>query len=409
MSIDVILLEDDPSKKNRLLQLLNGKPELFGRIDTALCTNDALRLMKAHQYDLLIADVVVPNSLGGEKSEQHCIAMFERLDDGLDNVIRPKYALPVSASTELTEEAHEFFRGRPWGILPYDESNDTSLVSIEKVAAFVVSEKLHAPQAPSCDIFLIAALMDPEFLALEELSIEWGALEPLDRLQLVRYATVMVDNTPLRIASGFCHRMGPVPAAVLTTKAMLKLRPKLVIMAGICAGIPGKAEIGDVLAAEISWDWQSGKHVDSMGAEAFQIAPHQVVIDDNSRTQLLLLKRDKDFWDTLAPLAASAKTAIPRLILGPVATGSSVLADARVSERIRTNQHKNVVGLDMETYGVYSAVESCDPSTKVISMKAVCDKGDLKKDDQFQSYAAKVSAAAVLQLIKRSGKELLGL
>ena len=33
-------------------------------------------------------------------------------------------------------------------------------------------------------------------------------------------------------------------------------------MCGICAGIPGKAAIGDVIAADSSWDWQSGKYTD---------------------------------------------------------------------------------------------------------------------------------------------------
>src|SRR5690348_6952204 len=52
MPLDVLLLEDDPSKKNRLLTLLNARKELFNRVDTALSTNDALRHMAARLYDL---------------------------------------------------------------------------------------------------------------------------------------------------------------------------------------------------------------------------------------------------------------------------------------------------------------------------------------------------------------------
>lgn len=407
MGLDVLLLEDDPSKKNRLLVLLNGKKELFNRVDTVICTSDAIRSMKNHRYDLLIADVVVPAELGSVKSEENCIAMFEQIDDGYGDLNRPSFALPVSASSQLSAAAHEFFQGRPWGILAYTDSNDECLASIEKVARFVLAEKSHAPCPPSCDVFLLTALFEPEFTALEELALNWGPLEPLDSLHMVRFGSFNFEGKTYKIAAGFCARMGPVAATILTTKAMLKLRPTLVIMAGICAGIPGKADIGDVVAADISWDWQSGKFVDKMGAEAFQIAPHQLVLDEQSKNQLLLLKRDNVFWNSLAPDAVRAKLGIPKLIIGPMATGAAVLADSRVTDRIKISQHKNVVGLDMETYGVFAAATACDPTVKVLSMKAVCDKGDLKKDNAYQEYAAKVSAAAVLQFIEKYAAKLL--
>src|SRR5689334_260396 len=117
MALDVLLLEDDPSKKNRLLALLNERKDLFARVETALCTSDAIRMMTERPFDLLIADVVVPSELGGDRSEVNCIAMFEQIDDDVGDLHRPAYALPMSASSELTENAHEFFRGRPWGIL----------------------------------------------------------------------------------------------------------------------------------------------------------------------------------------------------------------------------------------------------------------------------------------------------
>jgi nucleoside phosphorylase len=186
--------------------------------------------------------------------------------------------------------------------------------------------------------------------------------------------------------------MGPVAASILTMKPLLKYRPSLVAMAGICAGIPGKAEIGDVIATEISWDWQSGKYVDNNGTEGFQIAPHQLGVHDACRNALWMLKRDEEFWRSLAPKALDAKVKQPKLVLGPMATGSSVLADARVADRIKENQHKNVAGLDMETYGVFAAAQAYSADTKVISLKSVCDKGDIKKNNRYQSYAASVAA-----------------
>jgi len=407
MALNVLLLEDDPSKKNRLLAMLNSKKDLFLKVDAVLCAADAIRKMQEFAYDLLIADVVVPAELGGEKGEENCIAMFEQIDDGYGDLTRPRFALPVSASSDLTKAAHDFFLGRPWGILAYSESNDECLATIEKVARFVLADKNNTPLPATCDIFLITALIEPEFSALEALPLKWGALEPLDSLHMVRFGSFDVAGKTYTVAAGFCARMGPVAATILTTKAMLKLRPTLVIMAGICAGIPGKADIGDVIAADISWDWQSGKYVDKMGAEAFQISPHQLVLDDQSKNQLLLLKRDVSFWNSLSPKATRAKVNTAKLIIGPMASGASVLADSRVADRIKENQHKNVAGLDMETYGVFAAAVACNPSVKVLSMKAVCDKGDLKKGDEFQEYASKISAAAVFHFLERYAVKLL--
>jgi nucleoside phosphorylase len=400
MALEILLLEDDPSKKNRLLSLLNSRKELFGQIDTALCTSDAKRMLKSKYYDLFIADVVVPSDLGGEKSEENCIALFEELDDGFDGITCPNFSLPMSSSNELSATAHEFFKGRPWGILPYTDTSDECLDTIEKVARFVLADKERDLDNSSCDIFIITALMEPEFAAIESLGLEWGAFEPLDSSQLLRFGEIRIGDKHYKVATGFSTRMGPVASAILTVKALLKLKPKLVIMAGICAGIPGKAEIGDVIAADISWDWQSGKYIDKSGQEAFEIAPHQLGLDDQCRNQLLLLKRDKDFWNSLAPMAVRTKVDIPKLILGPMATGSSVLADARVTERIKASQHKNVVGLDMETYAVFAAANACNPKVKVMSLKSVCDKGDVKKNDEYQEYAANVSAATVFQFLK---------
>lgn len=408
MSLDALLLEDDPSKKNRLLSFLSSRKDVFNRVDVALCTSDAIRLLEERQYDLLIADVVVPQEMGGEKSEDNCIAFFEQMDDGHGNFKLPSFSLPMSSSSTLSKAAHEFFRGRPWGILPYTDNSDECLSSVEKIAHFVLAEKNKATPDRSCDVFIITALDEPEFTSLEKLPIEWSAFEPLDDQHLMKRAVMEVNGVKMKIVSAFCSRMGPVAATILTTKAMLMLRPKLVIMSGICAGVPGKANIGDVISVDISWDWQSGKYIDKLGEEVFEIAPHQLVLDDKSRNQLLLLKRDTEFWGGIAAAATKQQLVAPKLVIGPMATGASVMADARVTQRIKSEQHKNVAGLDMETYGVLAAVAACGPSTRAISMKAVCDRGDVKKDDAYQEYAANISALAIYRLLEKHAGPLLG-
>lgn len=407
MPLNILLLEDDPSKKTRLLSFLNNNKELFSNVDTAICAVDAMKFLQKNKYDLFIADIVVPHELSGTKSENNCIALLEAIDDEVDNLIKPSYCLPISAAAHLSDSAREFFIGRPWGILEYTDTSNECLGTIEKIAKFILSSMIKPSPQACCDIFIITALIEPEFEAIENLGFEWEPLEPLDSSQMIKYGKFELDGQRFTIAAAFSSRMGPVAAAVLTVKVMNKLKPKLVIMAGICAGFPLKSKIGDVISPDITWDWQSGKYIDKNGKEAFQIAPHQVNIDDQTKNQLLLLKRDVQFWQSLSSLAIKEGVNAPELVIGPMASGSSVIADSRITDRIKDQQHKNVTGLDMETYAVFAAARACSQEIKVISLKSVSDLGDLKKNDAYQTYASNISAAAVYQFVTKFSKSLI--
>lgn len=399
MPLDILLLEDDPAKKSKLLALLQEKG-LAQRLDLAICTSHAIDLIRDRpRYDLLIADVVVPADLTGHKDESHCIDFFNAIDETIAPEKKPLYALPISAAQNLNGSAHDFFRGRPWGILPYSENNSDCLSALQCIAEWILRDKAQREQSNQCDVFIITALAYPEYHAVEQLDLNWGPLEPLDRTQLIRYGSLNIGEKTIKIGAAFCSRMGAVAAASLTTKAALKLNPKVIIMAGMCAGIQDKAGIGDVIAADVSWDWQSGKYIDKLGDEVFESAPHHINIDDELRSNLTIFKRDEAFWNSLGTLAQEHNLSQPKLVPAPMATGSAVLADERVSERIRAVQHRNVTGLDMETYGVYAAALSTSPDTDFISLKSVCDKGDRQKDDKYQLYASTVSAKAVEHFI----------
>lgn len=393
--LKILVLEDDPSKKGQLLSYLSQSQEIVGEVDTAICSEHAYRLLKSKAYDLFIVDIVVPKSLGGDKTESNSIELVEMLDDEVDGLIKPTYVLPVSSCGSLSTQAHDFFRARPWGILPYDETDTSSLESIKKIIEYLARQNV--PALRPANVIIITALAEPEFQAIEALPFDWGPYEPLDNMHLYRRGTFVgtTNGRSHQVVAVFCLRMGPVQASILTTKSVTAFSPQLVIMAGICAGMPKKTEIGDIVAAEVSWDWQSGKFVDAKGVEGFQIAPHHLDIHESLRTPLFRLKRDAEHWKSFAESAVEVRCGIPKLVVGPMATGSSVLADERVSERIKEQQHKNLAGLDMETYGVYAAVQACSPQTLVLSLKSVCDKGDLQKNDEYQVYASLVSARTV--------------
>ena len=404
--LSVLVVEDDPGKKQKMFDFLRSRNDLFAEPDVCVSTAEAVKRMQERAYDLLILDVVVAAKPGGAPDEKHSLDLLDQLESGHGDVKKPRFVLPVSSVTNLSNVVKDYFRGRPWGVLAYQEESAQALLDIESVARWIVRQSDQVPDSRSCDVFVIAALEEPEFSATEVAFGSFGPLEPLDSKQLVRFFEVQHEGRTITVAAAFCARMGPVAAALLTSKSIERLSPHLVVMVGICAGISEKVNIGDVIAAEVCWDWQSGKFVDREGAEGFMISPHQLDIDLETRSCVLQFKRDAAFWAQFADRSRELSLPLPKLALGPVATGASVLANARIAEKIREEQHRAVLGLDMETYGVYAAAQAASKPVRAISLKAVCDKADKAKDDKYHAYAAQVSASAVHHFISRYSQPL---
>lgn len=407
--IKVLVVEDNPAKKRKLFEKLGSLPNLFCEPDVVGSTSDAIKRLRDVQYDLMILDLFVPFKAADAPDEQNSIDLLSRIDSNSNHIKRPHHVLLISSAANLPEHIKEFARGRPWGCIQYSEDSEQVLGDIEHIAEWIQSQgEVQPVEDSACDIFIISALEDPEFTALEQAAGDIGPLIPLDSSQLVRQFHVESGERRIKIAAGFAQRMGPVASAVLCTKAILKLKPKLLLMNGICGAIGDKADIGDVIAADASWDWQSGKFVNEPDAD-FYNAPHQLNIPTNTRTLLIQLKREESFWGAFARDAAAMKAHLPKLVLGPMATGASVVADERITKKIREEQNKNVVALDMETYAVYAAAASANYSVGALSLKAVCDRADREKNDEYQAYAAKISATCLLHFIRSYGDRLLSI
>ncbi len=405
--LKTLIVEDNPAKKRKLFERLQAIPDVFADPDVVGSTGEALKRIQEVEFDLVILDVVVPSRAHGEPDEQNALELLARIDSDVGMLKRPRHVLLISAAEGLSDAVTEWTRGRPWGCIRYTEESDQALLDIERIGSWIHERGLERGRSQSCDAFIVTALEEPEFAALEN-EVEAGPLEPLDESQLVRYVELQSGGRKIRVGMAFAPRMGPVASAVLCTKVIANCGPRLLVMAGICAGIGSAVDIGDVVAADASWDWQSGKFVSNQEND-FQIAPHQINIPAAVRNLLIQLKRDEEFWTSFARDARAAGAKLPKLVLGPVATGASVVADERITRKIREEQNKNVVALDMETYAVYAAAASATYACGAISLKAVCDRGDKDKNDASQAYAAKVSARCAIRLLETLGDKLLAL
>ncbi len=194
----------------------------------------------------------------------------------------------------------------------------------------------------------------------------------------------------------FC---GGITIAVATTKLITTFRPKLIVIAGICAGVRKKTEIGDILIADPCFDWGSGKWIKNKETKQAKFLPaaYPWRLDESLRIAAKTVGEKHGLLEKIhADYQQDKPQSPPKLIIDAMASGASVLQATTIMEGVR-EQHKNLVGIEMESYAVFTAAEySTEPRPKCMAIKAVCDFGDEKKSDEAHEYAAYVSANFLL-------------
>ena len=182
--------------------------------------------------------------------------------------------------------------------------------------------------------------------------------------------------------------MGMTAAATGTMKLIHAFRPRYVIMVGIAAGVAlenvAQQIYGDVIAADVVWNYASGKFVSpemsyiSFGDVGFIPRSTRVSIPE----EVLPYIRQ----------AAESKENQCHVQIGPIACGSTVVANRSVLEKQVHSQFRDTVGLDMESYAVvYASLHAPEPKPAPMIVKSVCDYGNAEKADDFQRFAAYTS------------------
>lgn len=204
------------------------------------------------------------------------------------------------------------------------------------------------------------------------------------------------------VVAAHCHRMGMVAATSLTVDIIHKYEPEYVAMVGMAASLERNNHgYGDVLIPSSILDYGSGKIVeDNEKSKSSLFEPYMLDLDAGLKNKLTNFKRDQDIHrgirDSFARVATPPRTEL-KVNIGVMASGSAVVASKGFSEEMITQQHRKIIGIDMEIYGVFYACRyndtACKP--KCFAMKSVVDYADNEKSDKFHDYACFVSANAL--------------
>lgn len=390
MKISIIIVDDDNNK----IKLICRELARYGIKEDDICAvnnlADARIKLMDNYYDLLLLDIIIPPRDNTRESPEHGVEFLRQIID--DELIpSPGNIIGITADSEANNNSQSEFRRMTTQILYIDPIEDDWKNSLKQLVARIRSSKIFNHDV---DVCLITALRNPELSEICKLPCGWSEEYSLGNGISYRRGKFSNENIDLRLICLHCPQMGIVSSTLTARLAIENFKPRLMIMTGICGGIDGQVSLGDVILAEKSWDWQSGKWLED---GEFEIAPDQ----KDASGELISIARASEMklFEYYKKFEGERPASPPKVHVGPMVSGSAVVADPSMHEMF-ISQHRKSIGVDMECYGVYFASAfSPEPKPKFICIKAVSDLANREKNNNFQHYCSYLSAQIAMDMI----------
>jgi len=406
--IKTLVVEDDADKRFRLCRALS---EVTGfdmeAMEYATDVHTAKRHLEKTSFDLLILDVALP--MRGDQAVQKDagLRLLEELVSRSGRYRVPTHIIGVTGFSDVYDHGAARFSSYLLTLVHYDPTNSDWEHALQaRVRHILNAIEGRADDLPEyqSDLAVVCALHTPELTSVLALPWKWSQIAVANDHTIYWRGSYESDGRTRLVHAAASARMGMPAASVLAMKMINAFRPKYLGMTGITAGVRNRVRMGDILIADPSWDWGSGKWTLQEKKPKFMAAPHQIPLRVDIRDKLKAMSRN-------AILMAEIRSAWPaerpphelEMRVGPMASGASVLADRQTAERV-LSQHRELLGIEMETYGLFAAAEEAsEPRPTAFAMKSVVDFADGEKDDRFQAYGAFVSA----QMLRRFAEKYL--
>ena len=409
--INILIVEDNQHKLDTVIKLLTDDLLINPNwINSAKHIKGAKKLLMSNFYDLLILDLVLPLEDGDDASPEKGVRFLNDIYSN-DRLNPPIHIIGLTEHDDLTDKFDENFHSNLWHLINYKADEVNWQDKLKNVINHLVSTRArffdkHQSEL-TYDIAVITALNTPEFEYVLNISNSWELIEIPDDVTMY-YSTKFEKNGKiLKIVAACTNQMGMTATACLTTKICETFKPKYIFMCGICAGLKERGlNFGDIIIAEQSWDYGSGKMKDVLQDGTvqdikFEPDPRPIQLSPELKAKINnFLRKDEIRMRIQTSWKAGSKpTNILQAKLGPVASGSYVISSDSTLQGIKLQQRK-LLGIEMEAYGLYFAAENSPRQyTKPIMIKSVCDFGDSTKNDGYQDYAAFTSAQFMYEFI----------
>lgn len=393
----ILIVDDSAEKLRRVLDaLLEVRGVSQDDIDVVYNARDARLRLTSTAYDLMILDIALPEWADVPPQPEVGISLLKEVSE------RPKYKHPkhiigLTAYADIVAQSAREFEEGLWHLIHYDATATDWVQQLQRKLKYLVLLATDKDAAEyKCDLCIITALQVPEYAAVMNLPWKWQVVERQNEVAVFHSGEFHNSGHSRRVVAGCASRMGMTSAAIIATKAIYNFRPRFVALVGIAAGIRDQCNLGDIVIADPTWDYGSGKWSAKGSKSVFEMAPHQLPLNAIIRNRFQLLSQDAPTLGEIRNEWVGPKpdTAL-QLIVGPVGSGSTVRADGTAAKEVKA-QHRKAVAIEMEAYGVMAAAHEAPlPEVKAFVVKSICDFADEAKTDEFQAYAAYTSASVL--------------
>ena len=403
--LKVLIVDDDATKTSRIRAAVAEIPEMnSGIIDSCSDLVSARKFLASTLYDLLILDVRIPDRHGEEPLDKLGADFIRELALSR-SILKPAHVIGMTAYDEAFEEADPAFLDEVWRVIKFSVASEDWRRQLQAKMQYLIrgkSEIVAPSRAPySYDICIVTALADPELAAVLALPAAWGERR-YDNDPTIYHLGIFAGSAKrFSVAAAVTPQMGMSAAAVLSMKMIERFRPRYLVMVGILAGTSGDdRNFGDIIVADQSWNYESGKRAIVGGVPTFTPNPTSISIDVSLGEKFIQFQRTQQgVADVEREWPGNKPGARLKMIVGPVASGSAVIANPAIIEEVRSHQRK-LVGIEMETYGMFFAARNATvQNPSAISIKSISDFADQRKTDDFRNYAAFTSARYAYRFI----------
>ncbi|MEO3864547.1 phosphorylase family protein [Rheinheimera fenheensis] len=405
--IKILLIEDNNEKRRLILEAAQEVPEInIDSFDIATNVKDAKKLIAKIRYDLVILDINLP--LSDDKHSEVGAGLDVLRFIKVNNKAKiPSYLFGLTAFDDGAQAAEKEFSSPLWKLVRFSFSDDTWKTPFREALVYLNDSKkppfYNDGTTYHIDLGIFAAL-EEELASILELDAGWRKVSVAHDSNDYFEGRFKSENGVLTVVATVAPNMGMPSAAVCASKLIHNFRPKYLAITGICAGVRGKSNFGDVLIADPCFDWGSGKWLrdGTDGELKFRPASYQWRLDETIRSDVKTCTTPEDILRIYNEFDGLKPEIVPKVIVDAMASGASVLQASELMNDVKLI-HKNLVGVEMESYAVFTAAQlSAEPRPKCISIKAVCDFGDEDKGDNYHKFASYMSAQFLYLLALRT-------
>lgn len=396
--IKILILDDSVEKIGVIKRFLREECNVDEQfVDERQTIKEGRKILYENDYDLLLLDLVMPRDSESEPTAEESIKFLDEIYYNSDIHI-PVHIIGFSQYDELILTHTDSFEDKLWHLITFSFTNNSWKDKLKSKICHLISVKNRFKESIEAktkfDIGIITALESPELKEILELPCNWKTFE-LENDPIVYHegSISTLNGNTFRLIACSINKMGMQATASVASMIIAKFKVKYLFMNGVCAGIKERdLEFGDIVIAENLTDYGSGKMTESHDGEfLFKPEPHQFPTDQNLISKVNNFIRDNsELLKIQTAFKGTKSKTILKAKIGPVASGSYVVASKSLVTTI-TEPNRKLIAIDMEGFGLYLACHYFN-QTKALFIKSVCDFGDEKKDDNYQSYAAYTSA-----------------